>query len=155
MQLLQKTMIAVCLACICSEVVSLITGAGWSRRCIKSLAGLYILIVVFHSVPSFSARMADISTPEYTVVDLGTAEELILTKAAKELAAEMKTRCWDLFDTGIELKIRLEETDTGVVVQWAEVVFSADDEEAARGEVLDYLQAELSCVPDWREETLG
>ena len=44
MHAFQTAASAFCIACICAEITTLLAGAGWAGRCIKAVAGLYILL---------------------------------------------------------------------------------------------------------------
>ena len=47
MHAFQTAASAFCIACICAEITTLLAGAGWAGRCIKAVAGLYILVILF------------------------------------------------------------------------------------------------------------
>ena len=47
MHAFQTAASAFCIACICAEITTLLAGAGWAGRCIKAVAGLYILAVSY------------------------------------------------------------------------------------------------------------
>ena len=47
MHAFQTAASAFCIACICAEITTLLVGAGWAGRCIKAVAGLYILVILF------------------------------------------------------------------------------------------------------------
>ena len=46
MHAFQTAASAFCIACICAEITTLLAGAGWAGRCIKAVAGLYILVIL-------------------------------------------------------------------------------------------------------------
>ena len=50
MHAFQTAASAFCIACICAEITTLLVGAGWAGRCIKAVAGLYILVILFLSL---------------------------------------------------------------------------------------------------------
>ncbi len=43
MQPLERAVAIFCIACICAELTTQLAGSTWARRCIKAVAGLYIL----------------------------------------------------------------------------------------------------------------
>ena len=45
MQPLERAVAIFCIACICAELTTQLAGSTWARRCIKAVAGLYILVV--------------------------------------------------------------------------------------------------------------
>ena len=51
MHAFQTAASAFCIACICAEITTLLVGAGWAGRCIKAVAGLYILVILFRLAP--------------------------------------------------------------------------------------------------------
>lgn len=44
-----RVVTAFCLACVCTELLVQLVEAGWARRCIKVVAGLYILTVLLRA----------------------------------------------------------------------------------------------------------
>ena len=77
MQELRTATVLFCTGCICAELVMRLTGSGWARRCIKAVAGLYILVVLFHAVPRLRTELQGFSLPEVPSVSMGTLEELL------------------------------------------------------------------------------
>lgn len=51
MQPLERAAAIFCIACICAELTTQLAGSTWARRCIKAVAGLYILVVFARTVP--------------------------------------------------------------------------------------------------------
>ena len=51
MQTLKSAAVVFCTACICAELLARLTGNSWARRCIKAVAGLYILVVLLQVIP--------------------------------------------------------------------------------------------------------
>ena len=58
MQAFQRAAAVFCMACIGAELVSLFGGQGWAGRCIKAVAGLYILAVLLAQLPHLQGRVA-------------------------------------------------------------------------------------------------
>mgnify|MGYP007033543471 CR=1 FL=1 len=57
MHAFQTAASAFCIACICAEITTLLVGAGWAGRCIKAVAGLYILVILFRLVPQMKLEL--------------------------------------------------------------------------------------------------
>ena len=53
-----RVVTAFCLACVCAELLVQLVEAGWARRCIKVVAGLYILTVLLRAISALPARTA-------------------------------------------------------------------------------------------------
>ena len=53
-----RVVTAFCLACVCTELLVQLVEAGWARRCIKVVAGLYILTVLLRAISALPARTA-------------------------------------------------------------------------------------------------
>lgn len=53
-----RVVTAICLACVCAELLVQLVEAGWARRCIKVVAGLYILTVLLRATSALPARTA-------------------------------------------------------------------------------------------------
>ena len=51
-----RVVTAFCLACVCTELLVQLVEAGWARRCIKVVAGLYILTVLLRAISALPAR---------------------------------------------------------------------------------------------------
>ena len=49
MQPLERAVAIFCIACICAELTTQLAGSTWARRCIKAVAGLYILCLLYTS----------------------------------------------------------------------------------------------------------
>ena len=77
MQALKTATAIFCTACICAELLAQLTGNGWARRCIKAVAGLYILVVLLHTFPQLTAEVRGFSAPQTPPAAMGTLEEAI------------------------------------------------------------------------------
>ena len=58
MQALKRAAAVFCIACICAELLAQMTDRGWARRCIKTVAGLYILVAFWNALPQLPEREA-------------------------------------------------------------------------------------------------
>ena len=57
MQTLKSAAVVFCTACICAELLARLTGNSWARRCIKAVAGLYILVVLLQVIPQLRTEV--------------------------------------------------------------------------------------------------
>ena len=57
MHAFQTAASAFCIACIWAEITTLLAGAGWAGRCIKAVAGLYILVILFRLAPQMKLEL--------------------------------------------------------------------------------------------------
>ena len=84
MQVFQRAAAVFCMACIGAELVGLFAGQSWAGRCIKAVAGLYILAVLLAELPhlpgkvltAFSGNTAPVAT---SAAQRDTLETEILT----------------------------------------------------------------------------
>lgn len=86
MQALTHAVAVFCIACLCAELLTLFvppTSSGWARRCIKAVAGLYILVVFARALPMAGARLQAFSLPQAQPVFFGTLDDLIASEAAR------------------------------------------------------------------------
>ena len=51
MQALERAAAVFCTACICAELAARFVGPGWGQKCIKAVAGLYILVAFADALP--------------------------------------------------------------------------------------------------------
>ena len=63
MQALERAAAVFCTACICAELLSRFVGQGWGQKCIKAVAGLYILVVFADALPGAKAQFAALELP--------------------------------------------------------------------------------------------
>lgn len=150
-----RVAVSFCLACICSELVSLMTDESWARRCIKSAAGLYILVVFFSAFGGVSSGLAQLEIPQQPQPDFaGESESYVLSGVKTTLDQTLSEQCQQRFGTAIQLRTELQKEEDGTVIVKAMVVFPGGTEDAARRQILAWLEQELGATPDWREEAL-
>ena len=70
-----RVVTAFCLACVCAELLVQLVEAGWARRCIKVVAGLYILTVLLRAISALPARTAQCLQKELSTDAVTAAEE--------------------------------------------------------------------------------
>lgn len=86
MQALTHAVAVFCIACLCAELLTLFvppTSSGWARRCIKAVAGLYILVVFARTLSKAGAQLQAFSLPQAQPAFFGTLDDLIASEAAR------------------------------------------------------------------------
>ena len=83
MQPLERAVAIFCIACICAELTTQLAGSTWARRCIKAVAGLYILVVFARPLPKAGAQLQAFSMPQAQPAFFGTLDALIASEAAR------------------------------------------------------------------------
>ena len=83
MQALERAAAVFCTACICAELLSRFVGQGWGQKCIKAVAGLYILVVFARALPKAGAQLQAFSLPQAQPAFFGTLDDLIASEAAR------------------------------------------------------------------------
>ena len=155
MQAFQNAAAAFCIACICAEVTALLTGTGWAGRCIKAVAGLYILVVLFRLAPGVKPELKSAMEVVPSSVHIQSAETSVLQKAQERLESSLRTECIQRFGVPIELDITLMQEE-GQTVQAGSVGFTILSEctDAEKQQVAAYLQEALgtASVREMQEE---
>ena len=90
MQALERAAAVFCTACICAELLSRFVGQGWGQKCIKAVAGLYILVVFADALPGAKAQFAALEPPQVPAVSVGSLEDAVLTQTAEELSRTLE-----------------------------------------------------------------
>ena len=93
MQALERAAAVFCTACICAELLSRFVGQGWGQKCIKAVAGLYILVVFADALPGAKAQFAALELPQVPAVSVGSLEDAVLAQTAEELSHTLEERC--------------------------------------------------------------
>lgn len=101
-----RVVTAFCLACVCAELLVQLVEAGWARRCIKVVAGLYILTVLLRAISALPARTAQWLQPVQASASIEGVETAILTEAAKRLNEMLAAECEA--QTGIPVRVETE-----------------------------------------------
>ena len=86
MQALTHAVAVFCIACLCAELLTLFvppTSSSWARRCIKAVAGLYILVVFARTLPKAGAQLQAFSLPQAQPAFFGTLDDIIASEAAR------------------------------------------------------------------------
>lgn len=119
MQALERAAAVFCTACICAELLSRLVGQGWGQKCIKAVAGLYILVVFADALPGAKAQFAALELPQVPAVSVGSLEDAVLAQTAEELSRTLEERC--LSEAGVSLRLNISLSRTAEGVEAAEV----------------------------------
>ena len=146
MQALECAAAVFCTACICAELLSRFVGQGWGQKCIKAVAGLYILVVLFRLAPGVKPELKSAMEVVPSSVHIQSAETSILQKAQERLESSLRTECMQRFGVPIELDITL--TQEGQTVQAGSAGFTILSEctDAEKQQVAAYLQEALGTA---------
>ena len=85
MQPLERAVAFFCIACICAELTTQLAGSTWARRCIKAVAGLYILVVFARTVPQAHVQLRAFLVPVQEPVSIASPETAILAQTQAQL----------------------------------------------------------------------
>ena len=158
MQAFQRAAAVFCMACIGAELVSLFGGQSWAGRCIKAVAGLYILAVLLAQLPHLPGRVAAAFSGNTAPAAVSTAqsdalETEILTGAETRLEEYCAAQCRQQFGLDIRVLVTLEKAGQQVVVKKAVVAFPAGCTAAQKQAVFSFLQQTLGASTAAEEST--
>ena len=145
MKTLQTLTVSFCLAGICAETVTLLTGPGWPRRCIKALAGLYILVVFLRIFSGTGARRIQTDLPVQAPVSIQDTEGAVLAQAEEQLEKNLEAACKERFGKKAALSIALEQNEQEVCVSHAEMRIPLGESAASYAEAAEYLRQQLGA----------
>ena len=148
MQALERAAAVFCTACICAELVSRFVGPGWGQRCIKAVAGLYILVVFADALPGARAQLTALELPRASAVSVGSLEDAVLAQAEEELSRTLEERCFSEAGVPVTLSIILRQTTGGVEASSVKITPQSAVTDAQRREVEALLDAQLQLGPD-------
>ena len=123
-----RVVTAFCLACVCAELLVQLVEAGWARRCIKVVAGLYILTV----------------QPVQASASIEGVETTILTEAAKRLNEMLAAECEAQTGIPVRVETELEQTPDGIRAARAILWMPPDSPAQVQTQLVQFLQKELS-----------
>ena len=135
MHAFQTAASAFCIACICAEITTLLVGAGWAGRCIKAVAGLYILVILFRLAPQMKLELKS------------AAAASLLQGTQERLEADLCAECERRFGTKVKLEITLTRTEQTVRAEKVLVILPAACTSAEQSRIAAYLQQELGMAP--------
>ena len=158
MQAFQRAAAVFCMACIGAELVSLFGGQSWAGRCIKAVAGLYILAVLLAQLPHLPGKIMTAFSGNTAPAAVSTAqsdalETEILTGAETRLEEYCAAQCRQQFGLDIRVSVTLEKAGQQVVVKKAVVAFPAGCTDAQKQAVLSFLQQTLGVSTAAEEST--
>ena len=140
-----------CLGCLCAELVSRLVGPGWAGRCIKAVAGRYILVVLFRLLPGKLPELPGKGMSAESPVDLGSAEQMILSETETQLETRLAEECRSRFGIPVTVDVTLKEGEGTVSAAAVLVYIPAECPEAVRRELTEYMQNTLAVEPELRE----
>lgn len=158
MQAFQRAAAVFCMACIGAELVSLFGGQSWAGRCIKAVAGLYILAALLAQLPHLPGKVMTAfsgnTVPEATsAVQPDALETEILTETKAQLEAYCTAQCRQQFGLDIRVTVALEKAGQQVMVKKAVAAFPASCTAAQKQAVFSFLQQVLGIAPTAAEES--
>ncbi len=158
MQAFQRAAAVFCMACIGAELVSLFGGQSWAGRCIKAVAGLYILAVLLAQLPRLPGKIMTAFSGNTAPAALSAAqsdalETEILTGAETRLEEYCAAQCRRQFGLNIRVSITLEKAGQQVVVKKAVAAFPAGCTAAQKQAVFSFLQQTLGVSTAAEEST--
>ena len=150
MQAFQRAAVVFCMACIGAELVSLFGGQSWAGRCIKAVAGLYILAVLLAQLPHLPGKVMTAFSGNTAPATLSAAqsdalETEILTGAETRLEEYCAAQCRQQFGLDIRVSATLEKAGQQVMVKKAVVAFPAGCTAAQKQAVFSFLQQTLGA----------
>ena len=94
MQAFQRAAAVFCMACIGAELVSLFGGQSWAGRCIKAVAGLYILAVLLAQLPHLPGKVMTAFSGNTAPAATSTAQpDALETEILTETKAQLEEYC--------------------------------------------------------------
>ena len=147
MQALKQVTAVFCIACVCAEILAQMTDRGWARSCIKTTAGLYILVVFWNVLPMLGATARGFTLPQTPAVSVGETDaldEMTRELAAVELEKRLAQECETCTGVAVRLEICLTGTDSGQTAVSARAILPQE-----------YTAAEAAVVRAFLEERLG
>ena len=158
MQAFQRAAAVFCMACIGAELVSLFGGQGWAGRCIKAVAGLYILAVLLAQLPHLQGRVAaafsgNTAPAALSAIQSDVLETEILTQTKARLEEYCAVQCRQQFGLDIRVTVTLEKAGQQVVVKKVVAAFPAGCTAAQKQAALSFLQQTLGTAPTAAEES--
>ena len=158
MQAFQRAAAVFCMACIGAELVGLFAGQSWAGRCIKAVAGLYILAVLLAQLPHLPGKVlnafsGNTAPAAVSAAQSDTLETEILTETKARLEAYCTAQCRQQFGFDIHVTVTLEKAGQQVMVKKAVAAFPAGCTAAQKQAVLSFLQQTLDA-PAAAEESV-
>lgn len=143
MQALKRAAAVFCIACICAELLAQLTDRGWARRCIKTVAGLYILLVFWNALPQLRNTVV-VTLPRIPAVSMGSLEDAIRAEAEAELEQQLAAQC--TAQTGVEIRLSITLSAEGEVAS-VRAELPAACTPAEKAQVQSFLEETLGATP--------
>lgn len=169
LQPLLRSYLAISMACGISSRKSLSEGCtltgrllrqaiGWAGRCIKAVAGLYILAVLLAQLPHLQGRVAaafsgNTAPAAPSAIQSDVLETEILTQTKARLEEYCAVQCRQQFGLDIRVTVTLEKAGQQVVVKKAVAAFPAGCTAAQKQAALSFLQQTLGAPTAAEEST--
>lgn len=155
MHTFQTAASAFCIACICAEITTLLTGTGWAGKCIKAVAGLYILVVLFRLAPGMKLEIKNTMEISPASVSIQNVETSLLQGTQEQLEAFLCAECQHRFGVLIKLDITLAQDGQTVQAENAELVILSECTDAEKQQIIAYLQETLgtASIREVQEDT--
>ena len=158
MQAFQRAAAVFCMACIGAELVGLFAGQSWAGRCIKAVAGLYILAVLLAQLPRLPGKVltafsGNTAPAAVSAAQSDTLETEILTETKARLEAYCTAQCRQQFWLDVRVSVTLEKPGQQVMVKKAVAAFPAGCTAAQKQAVLSFLQQTLGASTAAEEST--
>ena len=147
MQKLQNATAVFCLACVCAEILSQVVEAGWPRRCIKGLAGLYILAVLLQVLPDVKLSELLPQEMEAAAISMEPVETAILEQAQQQLEELLAAQCRKRFGVSVQAEVTLQQTAEGTQAEQILLTFPAGCRDETRQAVSAYTEQLLGVPP--------
>lgn len=146
MHTFQTAASAFCIACICAEITTLLTGTGWAGKCIKVVAGLYILVVLFRLAPGMKLEMKNAAKISPASVSIQNVETSLLQRAQEQLETSLCAECQQRFGVLVKLDITLTQDGQTVQAENAKLVILSKCTDAEKQHIIAYLQKKLATA---------
>lgn len=143
MQALKRAAAVFCIACICAELLAQLTDRGWARRCIKTVAGLYILLVFWNALPQMRKTVV-VTLPQIPAASMGSLEDAVRAEAEAELEQQLDAQC--AAQTGVETQLSIALSAEGEVVS-VRAELPAESTPAEKAQVQSFLENTLGAAP--------
>ena len=143
MQALKRAAAVFCIACICAELLAQLTDRGWARRCIKTVAGLYILLVFWNALPQLRKTVV-VTLPQIPAASMGSLEDAVRAEAEDELEQQLAAQC--AAQTGVTIRLSIALSAEGEVDS-VQAELPAESTSAEKERVQSFLESTIGTAP--------
>ncbi len=145
MQPLERAVAIFCIACICAELTTQLAGSTWARRCIKAVAGLYILVVFARTVPQAHVQLRAFLVPVQEPVSIASPETAILAQTQAQLEQTLAEQWYTKTGREASVAVMLKETDSVVAICSAQMTLPANCTAEERQQAGAFCRKSFSC----------